>query len=86
MQQQGGDGRGRALLWMLSGAALIGSNGLMVRFADTPPTISAFYRMLFAGLMLLAVILLQRAWRPMPRQVWWWAAAAAAAFSADLWL
>ena len=85
MQQQG-DGRSRALLWMLSGAALIGTNALMVRFADTPPTISAFYRMLFAGLMLLAVILLQRGWRPMPRQVWWWSAAAGAAFAADLWL
>ena len=30
----------RALAWMLAGAALIGTNGLMVRFADTPPTIS----------------------------------------------
>ena len=86
MQQQGDVGSGRALLWMLSGAALIGSNGLMVRFAETPPTISAFYRMLFAGLMLGAVITLQRGWRPLPRQVWWWCAAAAAAFAADLWL
>ena len=86
MQQQGDVGSGRALLWMLSGAALIGSNGLMVRFAETPPTISAFYRMLFAGLMLGVVITLQRGWRPLPRQVWWWCAAAAAAFAADLWL
>ncbi|MFZ7096586.1 DMT family transporter [Luteimonas dalianensis] len=86
MQQQGDVRSGQALLWMLSGAAVIGSNGLMVRFAETPPTISAFYRMLFAGLMLGAVILLQRGWRPLPRQVWWWSAAAAAAFAADLWL
>ncbi len=86
MQQQGDVRSGQALLWMLSGAAVIGSNGLMVRFAETPPTISAFYRMLFAGLMLGVVILLQRGWRPLPRQVWWWSAAAAAAFAADLWL
>lgn len=85
MQQQGNE-RNRALLWMLTGATLIGSNGLMVRFAETAPTISAFYRMLFAGLMLAAVIVLRHGWRPMPRQVWWWGAAASAAFAADLWL
>lgn len=84
MQQ--GNERNQALLWMLAGAALIGSNGLMVRFAETPPTISAFYRMLFAGLMLAGAVALQRGWRRMPRQVWWWGAAAAAAFAADLWL
>lgn len=75
-----------ALLWMLSGAALIGSNGLMVRFAETPATVSAFYRVLFGGLMLAAVIVFQRGWRPMPRRVWWWGVAASAAFAADLWL
>src|SRR5690554_4000227 len=85
MRQQGNE-RNRALLWMLTGATLIGSNGLMVRFAETAPTISAFYWMLFAGLMLAAVVVLRRGWRPMPRQVWWWGAAAAAAFAADLWL
>lgn len=86
MRQQD-DGRGgQALLWMLAGAAIIGSNGLMVRFVDTPATISAFYRMLFAGLMLGAVLTVQRGWRPLPRQVWWWCGAAAAAFAADLWL
>lgn len=85
MQRQDGE-RNRALLWMLSGAALIGSNGLMVRFADTAPTVSAFYRVLFAGLMLAAVILFRGAWRPMPRRVWWWGIAAGAAFAADLWL
>ena len=42
MQQQGDVRDGQALLWMLSGAAIIGSNGLMVRFVDTPATISAF--------------------------------------------
>lgn len=85
MRQQGGH-HNAALLWMLTGAVLIGTNGLMVRLADTPPTVSAFYRMLFGGLMLAAVVLLRRDWRPMPRQVWWWGAAASVAFAADLWL
>lgn len=86
MAQQEEGGNGRALLWMLAGAAIIGSNGLMVRFAETPATISAFYRMLFAGLMLAAVLTVQGGWRPLPRAVWWWCGAAAAAFAADLWL
>lgn len=76
----------RALLWMLLGAALIGTNGLMVRFADTPPTISAFWRMCFAGLMLLAFVLATRNWRPLPRRVWLWTLVPGTAFALDLWL
>lgn len=75
-----------ALVSMLVGAALIGTNGLMVRLADTPPTVSAFYRMLFAGAMLGLLVSLQRDWRPMPRSVWMWSLVPAAAFAADLWL
>ncbi|WP_101925202.1 MULTISPECIES: DMT family transporter [Luteimonas] len=75
-----------ALLSMLAGAALIGTNGLMVRLADTPPTISAFYRMLFAGAMLALLVHLRRDWRPLPRAVWLWALVPAAAFAMDLWL
>lgn len=76
----------RALLWMLLGAALIGTNGLMVRFAGTPPTISAFWRMSFAGLLLLAFVLATRSWRPLPRRVWLWTLVPGAAFALDLWL
>lgn len=75
-----------ALLRMLAGAALIGTNGLMVRYAQTPPTVSAFWRMLFAGLMLGLMLVLLGRWRPMPRRVWLWSLAPAAAFAADLWL
>ncbi len=75
-----------ALISMLAGAALIGTNGLMVRLADTPPTISAFYRMLFAGGLLTLFVLLRRDWRPLPRAVWLWSLVPAAAFAADLWL
>lgn len=76
----------RALVWMLLGAALIGTNGLMVRYAGVPPTVSAFWRMFFAGLMLLAFVLLTRGWRPLPRSAWLWTLVPGAAFALDLWL
>lgn len=78
--------RSTALAWMLTGAVLIGSNGLMVRLADTAPTISAFYRMLFAAAMLGAWVVARGNWRPLPRAVWLLALLPAAAFAADLWL
>ena len=71
---------------MLAGAVLIGSNGLMVRLADTAPTVSAFYRMLFAAAMLGALVAARGDWRPLPRAVWVLALLPAAAFAADLWL
>lgn len=76
----------RALAWMLAGAALIGTNGLMVRFAGTPPTISAFYRMLFAGVLLVLYVRLSARWVALPRAVWAGALVPAVAFAADLWL
>lgn len=76
----------RALAWMLLGAALIGTNGLMVRWAGTPPTVSAFWRMAFGGVMLLVFVLATGQWRPLPRRVWLWALLPAAAFATDLWL
>ena len=78
--------RSAALGWMLTGALLIGSNGLMVRLAGTPPTVSAFYRMLFAAAMLALLVVVRRDWRPLPRAVWWLALLPATAFAADLWL
>lgn len=76
----------RPLPAMLAGAALIGTNGLMVRLAGTPPTVSAFWRMLIAGLFLCALVRLQGRWRRLPRSVWAWCLLPAAAFAADLWL
>lgn len=75
-----------ALLCLLAGAALIGSNGLMVRLAQMPPTISAFWRMLFAGLLLLAFVFATRRWQRLPRRVWGWVLVPATAFAVDLWL
>ncbi|NZA26698.1 DMT family transporter [Luteimonas sp. SJ-92] len=85
MQQERNHDRA-ALLWMLAGASLIGTNGLMVRFAETPPTVSAFYRVLFGGLLLWLVVAARRDWRPLPTRAWLWVLAPATAFAADLWL
>lgn len=76
----------RALAWMLAGAAIIGTNGLMVELAGTPPTVSAFWRMAFAGVMLLGWVFASGGWRTLAPRTWLWIAATAAAFSADLWL
>jgi len=76
----------RALISMLTGAALIGTNGLIVRLAETPPTVSAFWRMLFAGVLLTIYVIVKRGWRPLPSRIWLWALVPAAAFAADLWL
>jgi drug/metabolite transporter (DMT)-like permease len=86
MQMQDSRPEPRALTWMLAGAAIIGSNGLMVELAATPPTISAFWRMLFAGSMLLSWVAATGAWRPLTPRTWCWIAATGAAFAADLWL
>lgn len=75
-----------ALLSMLAGAALIGTNGLMVRYAQTPPTVSAFYRMLIAGVFLTLLLRLRGRWQKLPRAVWWLALLPAVAFATDLWL
>lgn len=76
----------RALAWMLAGAAIIGTNGIMVELAGTPPTVSAFWRMAFAGAMLLGWVLASGGWRALSSRAWLWIAFTGAAFSADLWL
>ncbi|MEP6634637.1 MAG: EamA family transporter, partial [Luteimonas sp.] len=77
----------RGALWcLLIGAALIGSNGMMVRLAGTPPTISAFWRMLFAAVLLLTFVFARRGWQTLPRRAWWWLLVPAGAFATDLWL
>jgi len=54
-------------LAMLAGAVLISSTSAFVRVAEVAPTISAFYRMLFGGLMLLFLLRAVNApWRPRP--------------------
>lgn len=74
-----------ALLSMTAGAAIIGTNGLMVRIAETPPTVSAFWRMLFAGVLLLLYVFATRAWRSLPPRALAWMLVPAFAFAIDLW-
>lgn len=78
--------RRTALLRLLLGACLIGSNGLMVRLSGLPPTVSAFWRMALAGVLFAAMVTLHRGWKPMPGRAWAWLALPACAFAADLWL
>jgi drug/metabolite transporter (DMT)-like permease len=75
-----------ALLAMLAGAALIGSNALMVRYAQVPPTVSAFWRMLLAGVFLCAWVAVRGGWRRLPGRAWLWCLLPAVAFAGDLWL
>jgi drug/metabolite transporter (DMT)-like permease len=78
--------RRTALLRLLLGACLIGSNGLMVRLSGLPPTVSAFWRMALAGVLFAAMVTFYRGWKPMPRRAWAWLAIPACAFALDLWL
>ena len=43
-----------AILHLIAGAVMISFSGVWVKIADVAPTISAFYRVLFGGLFLLA--------------------------------
>ena len=70
--------REAAIAQLLVGAAIIGTNGLMVRLAGMPPTAVAFWRMLLAGLMLGALVLARHGWQPLSRRAWWWCAVPAA--------
>lgn len=49
-----------AILRTLAGAVMISFSAPLARIADTAPTVSGFYRMLFGGLMLLALALVRR--------------------------
>ena len=73
-------------LQLLAGAAIIGSNGLMVRMAAMPPTAVAFWRMLLAGVLLAALVSARHGWQPLPRRAWWWLAVPVVAFAVDLWM
>ena len=73
-------------LQLLVGAAIIGSNGLMVRMAAMPPTAVAFWRMLLAGVMLAALVSARHGWQRLPRKAWWWLAVPVVAFAVDLWM
>ncbi|AXA83479.1 EamA/RhaT family transporter [Lysobacter oculi] len=79
-------GRRRAIGQLLAGAAIIGTNGLMVRFAGTPPTVSAFWRMALSGLLLAALVQVRHGWVPLSRRAWLWIVLPSLAFAVDLWM
>jgi drug/metabolite transporter (DMT)-like permease len=74
-----------AYLRLTLGAAMISFAPVFVRVVDVPPTASAFYRVLFGGLMLLGWLVLSRRGRWPARRTLAWLALAGLAFAADLW-
>lgn len=73
-----------AVIQMAIGATLLSSTSLLVAYADTAPTVSAFYRMFFGGGMLLAWVLLSGRWQRFSRRDLAWAVLPAAGLAADL--
>lgn len=78
--------RRAAFIQLLIGAAIIGTNGLMVRFSDVPPTVSAFWRMFLSGILLALLVQFRHGWQPLSKKAWLWIALPAMAFAADLWM
>lgn len=74
----------RALLEMIGGATLISTTSIFVKLADVGPTVSAFYRMLFGGLILLVGLLAMRRWQPVRLRWLAWLLLPSFAFSIDL--
>ncbi len=75
-----------AIVQLLVGAAIIGTNGLMVRYAGTPPTVSAFWRMFISGILLALLVQSRHGWQPLSRRAWLWIALPSVAFAVDLWM
>jgi drug/metabolite transporter (DMT)-like permease len=75
-----------ALLAMAGGASLISLTGVLVRFADVPPTVAGFWRMAIGGGLLGLLLVLSRRWRHVPARAWAFCLWPALAFAADLWL
>lgn len=73
-----------ATLRMAMGAMLLSTTGIFVVLAQVPPTVSAFYRMLFGGVMLLGWVLLRGQWRPIRGGDLLLALVPALGFAADL--
>ena len=75
-----------AIVELLVGAAIIGSNGLMVRLTGMPPTAVAFWRMLLAAVLLAGLVQWRHGWQPLSRKTWLWLLGPVIAFAVDLWL
>ncbi|HEY6893939.1 MAG TPA: DMT family transporter [Rhodanobacteraceae bacterium] len=76
----------RALVEMILGAAAISTTSLFVKIAQVGPTVSAFYRMAFGGLMLLIGLVALGQWKRVRLAEVAWLAIPGVAFAADLML
>jgi len=76
---------GGAMGRMVLGAALLSSTGIFVALVSVPPTVSAFYRMVFGGTLLLAWVLLSGRWQRVGWRDLALATLPAAGFAGDLW-
>lgn len=72
------------LLMMIGGGAFISTTSVLVKFAHVPPTVSAFWRMLFGGVMLSIALVALRQWRAMRWSDALWMLPPALAFATDL--
>lgn len=62
--------RNHPIIWLTLGAMMISFSGVWVKISHVTPTASAFYRVFFGGIFLLAASLWRREIRPLtPRQV-----------------
>lgn len=69
---------------LVLGAVMISFAGVWVMLAEVGPGAAAFYRMLFAGLLLAGVVSWRREWSRLSRRLLMVLAAAAFAFALDL--
>ncbi len=69
---------------MVAGAALISTTSIFVRYAHVAPTVSAFYRVAFGGVMLVALLAARRQWRDLGWRDAAWLILPAFAFAVDL--
>jgi drug/metabolite transporter (DMT)-like permease len=69
---------------MIGGGAFISTTSVLVKFAHVPPTVSAFWRMLFGGVILSLALKALREWRAMRLRDALWMLPPALAFATDL--
>lgn len=74
----------RALWQMTAGAALISTTSIFVRWSHVAPSVSAFYRVLFGGVMLALLLAARRQWQRFSLSDAGWVMLPAVAFAADL--
>jgi len=77
-------GARNSVLALAAGAAIVSFTGPIVRVLAVPPTVTAFYRMVFGGAILLVIVLVGRGRLRLDRQSLLLAAAAALSFAFDM--